>query len=387
MKIAYVTVASLPSSTAHASYAANLCDALGRNGCDILLLGAKGPLDEAQHRLDFPHLTLHTIGWRGLTRHSYLKLILMAGMLLFRGARWQSERLFVTHNEVLAAAFVLQGRKFIFDMHDFGPSGRILKYILRSANCLGCFFSASTVQHAFESRIAPVGKPKLVLGNAIDPKYLKPRGDRMALRSALSIAADRTVIAHIGSMGKDRGIDLMLQAAASGKFPNLFWLFVGGRPDEVTAWRRQAAAAGLRDDTVRFVGFQRQETLGDWYEISDVLCAPYRRTLRGWDYVASMKLLEYQAVGKYAVVAAMPYALEVLSPQNTAFFEPGEPGAFDRALAEALRAVKMKSYRPAMFLENTWDAKAKTLMAWAQTIQDESMEARAASYANTPHER
>lgn len=368
MKLAYVTVASIPSRTAHAAYAANLCDALGRGGADILLFGSTGPLDAAQHRRDFPRAQLETIGWPALTRFTYLKLAWMMLVLWWRGPRWQADRVFVTHNEALAALFILQGRAFVFDMHAFGPAGRLLRFVLGSRRCLGCIFSAQTVAHAFAARVMTVTKPTLVLGSGVDAKQLQPRGSRAALRRALKIDDDRIVAAYVGSMGRARGIDLMLQAAASRKFPLVFWLFVGGRPDDVAEWRRQAYALGLGDKAVHFAGFQRQECLGDWYAVADVLCAPYRRAVPGWDYVASMKLLEYRAVGKYAVVAAMPYAREVLSPQTTAFFDPDAAGGFDAALAAALEAIPLPSYRPVMALDNDWDAKAGTLLAWMQTI-------------------
>ncbi|MBI3675010.1 MAG: glycosyltransferase [Proteobacteria bacterium] len=262
----------------------------------------------------------------------------------------------------------LQGRKFVFDMHDFGPKSRILKRVLRSANCLGCIFSAHTVETAFEARFGKIDKPKLVLGNAIDPAYLKPRGERAALRRAQGIADGRIVVAYVGSMGKDRGIDLMLQTAARRKFPNLVWLFVGGRPDDVEAWQRQSKNLGLSHDAVQFAGFEPQSALGNWYEMADILCAPYPRRMQGWDYVASMKLMEYQAVGKLAVVATMPFAREILSPQDTIFFDPDEPQALDQALAKALETFASGRSTRAAIVQETWDTKAKSLIAWLKTL-------------------
>lgn len=361
MKLAYVTGASIPSTTAHASYAANLCNALSRAGVDTLLVAVKGPLDEAAFRRKFSALSIQTFGWPWLHRRPTIKLVLLAVALLAKGRRWEADRMFIAHNDIVAAALAMQRRDFLYDLHNFGPGGRILRYALGSSHCKGIIYSCLSLQSAFERRFQAAARLALVLGNAIDPAYITPRRSGAVVRAEARIPQNKKVIAYIGSMGAHRGIELMLQAAARQGRTDLFWLFVGGRADEIAEWRAMARDLNLSEETVRFTGFRPQEELGDWYAAADVLCAAYRRQLPGWGHLASMKLLEYQATGKPVIVSDMPFAREILSDRSAAFFDPDDPEGLSRAL---LQALEKQSSPQGPSDVPTWDSRAQTLAGW-----------------------
>jgi glycosyltransferase involved in cell wall biosynthesis len=373
MHATYITTASIPSDTAHGAYAANLCAALSRNGCDTVLLASRGVGEIDPFLGQYPGLKAERYGLSGWRRLARVKSAYISANLLRASGGWFAHRQFITNNEIVAAILALRRKPFVFDMHGFGPNSRLIKFALQSRACLGCIFNCNAMQRQFESAIMPVAKPKLILGSGVRLDHLAAHDTPQNLRRQAGISPDRTVICYIGSMGGDRGIDLMLNEAARWQSSKkLYWLFVGGWPKQTSHWQRMAEELGLSEDDFRFAGFQPQDHLGDWYAVADLLCAPYTRKVRTLSYMSPMKLVEYQAIGKPILAADFPTVREAVQSEGVEYFDPDRPNSLGEALTQVLgrpdACQDLTANAKAMAGSVTWDAKARRLIGWLRSI-------------------
>ncbi|MCF6278312.1 MAG: glycosyltransferase, partial [Anaerolineales bacterium] len=119
---------------------------------------------------------------------------------------------------------------------------------------------------------------------------------------------------------------------------NFVW--VGGRPAEVAAWRGQAAARNL--ENVRFTGFVHNAELPRYQSAADILVAPYGRKISGSSggdsaSVASpMKIFDYMAACRAIVTSDLPVIREVLDEQSAIFCPPDDVDAWHAALTRLL---------------------------------------------------
>jgi glycosyltransferase involved in cell wall biosynthesis len=156
-------------------------------------------------------------------------------------------------------------------------------------------------------------------------------------RKDLGLAPGLTV-ACTGHLYAGRGVDLFLELAA--QFPGTNFLWVGGRPADVDAARRRAAAARL--GRVAFTGFVSNARIPLFQSAADVLLMPYGRavTTSGGGNTAEicspMKMFEYLAAGGVILTSDLPVLREVLDQSCAVFCPPDDADAWGAALGGLL---------------------------------------------------
>jgi glycosyltransferase involved in cell wall biosynthesis len=128
-----------------------------------------------------------------------------------------------------------------------------------------------------------------------------------------------------GHLYAGRGADLFL--ALAREIPQAHFVWVGGRPEDVTAWKQQAEADNIPNLT--FTGFIPNRDLPLYQAAADILLMPYSRSIMGSSGTADsasvaspMKMFEYMAAGRAIVSADLPVIREVLNEKNAVFCEP-----------------------------------------------------------------
>lgn len=375
--LVYVTVATLPSGTAHAAYVANLCCRLGGR-VPVRLIGCApsgGATTEALR--EFWNLSFEGVevelwpvasAWGGASGRA----LAMATQMAWRTDRIGEQDLLITHNALTAAAARLRGIPFVYDMHGLSPRSRVLQWAMRGETLRGVVYNSAGMQRAWE-RLA--GRPPVaacVSPNAVRQELFASLPERASARGSLGLPADRLTVTYVGSMGSDRGVDLMIEAArrVGGRTerPTL-WLFVGGSDQQIAGWERLAREQGLAPDNYRFVGFRPQSELPRWYAASDVLCAPYRMRVGTRDVMSPMKLFEYLAAGRVIVASDIPTIRDVVGQSGAAYLV--EPDSAD-AIAEAVVAIvreprrfeRMAAAARARGMRATWEHKSEELLRW-----------------------
>ncbi len=115
-----------------------------------------------------------------------------------------------------------------------------------------------TVSHDMAAKIRAAGTPDAriaVIHTGLDLADWHPRGSRAAVRAGLGIPEDAVVVGALGRVSTEKGLDLLLFAAARlfPSFPDLRILIVGKGPD-LDRLRTMAARMGIAD-RVHLPGF------------------------------------------------------------------------------------------------------------------------------------
>jgi len=172
-----------------------------------------------------------------------------------------------------------------------------------------------------------------------------------------------------GHLYAGRGADLFLALAKS--IPQAHFVWVGGRPADVAAWKAKAESQNISNLT--FTGFIPNQNLPLYQSAADILLMPYSRSIMGSSGTADsasvaspMKMFEYMAAGRAIVTADLPVIREVLNEKNAIFCEPDEIGDWrleiEKLLADESRKVELGKRAKEDVAGYTWLARAEKIM-------------------------
>jgi glycosyltransferase involved in cell wall biosynthesis len=175
-----------------------------------------------------------------------------------------------------------------------------------------------------------------VIPNGIDTAGTTAAASGDRIRRELGLAAERLVVVHVGEVGWRKGQEITLAAAAAlrERFPEAVYLIAGegGGRGEL---EQRAAALGLDDGTVRFLGFRSDAA--DILAAGDVVVLPTRR--EGFPNT----LLEAMALGRPVLATRADGIPELVIDDETGLLVPvDDVSAFCEHLAELLAAPELR---------------------------------------------
>lgn len=332
MKITAISTAQAPSTTANSIQVMKVCQAMAQAGHAVTLLlpgEQPTPWDELA-------------GLYGL-RTPFEVRRLPASPLWKRNdfalraaneARRSRSSLVYTWS-VQAAVLALQGGlRAVFEAHDL-PTGRLgplwTGWLLRWKGRKRIAVITRALHAALEARY---GRFEAVLApNGVETERYTALPGPSASRAALGLP-ERVTVMCTGHLYAGRGGDLFLELAA--RFPQAQFVWVGGRPADVEAYRTRAGA------NVTFTGFKPNAELPGWQAAADVLLMPYGKTIAGSgggnsaEICSPMKLFDYLAAGRAILSSDLPVIREVLDADCARFAPPENPAGWSGALAPLL---------------------------------------------------
>ena len=375
MKVYYLTVATIPSTTAHAAYVLSLGRALGLAGVPTIIGACRPNIDHTDSvNAELPsNVKLETFSV--ITRSASSRILSLFFHVLFSNVKFDPDCLVITHNPLIAVALSIKKIPFFFDIHAVAGKGRLIQYILRSKYLQGCLYVSKQIGVKLREKFFELSCPQMVLGCGIWASEFADMKSSYDARKEKLIPENSIVIGYVGSMGEHRGIDLLLQSASELKdLPkNYFWLFVGGRPEQISEWEKYALSLGLSEQHFRFVGHQPQSSLKDWYACTDILCAPYSLKLSTAQVMDPMKLYEYVAAKKNIIVSDIQTTQDALENcKNVWFVEPDSTSSLVSAVLSASEQSIIQSNKSDEndFLKGkTWEDKVSMLIEWLEAYK------------------
>lgn len=336
-KIAYLTFnGALPSRFADAVCVMNMCSCLAAQGAGVALIIPKGQavsLDELHAHgtlWDFyglpANFSLHCLPDpfkrcpAAMRKNGYAFLAL--GCALLRGAQLINAR----HIElaVMAARF---GKPFVFECHNFlKPAGSTLfPRLIEIMNGPRCRGAVVTTTQAGRKSFIEAGVPEgriTVLPNGVDVQRYEglPAGEE--LRGLLGLPPAGTIACFSGSLYPGRGIENIIYCAEH--FPAVFFLVVGGSPEEVARYHAMAQERSIHN--MHFTGHVPGTEVPRYLTASDILLMPNTSASSGHSmaYTSSMKTFDYLAAGRPIVASDFPVLREIFVHEQNAFLVPAD---------------------------------------------------------------
>jgi glycosyltransferase involved in cell wall biosynthesis len=238
----------------------------------------------------------------------------------------------------------LLGRPHLYDMHsslpqqltnfDFSRS-RLLagafrwmeRFVIRRSRVVIviCPHLAETVR-----TIDPV-VPTVLIENAPGSGDTPVEGSGATVRASLGLDPSTPVILYTGTFEHYQGLDLLFRAAArvARRRPDARFVLAGGRPEQVEAARRDAAAAGA-GDVVLFAGQRPSGEIPAFLAAADVLVSP-----RSTGTNTPLKIYQYLRSGCPIVATRLLTHTQVLDDDVSILTEP-TPEAFAEGIMGAI---------------------------------------------------
>jgi glycosyltransferase involved in cell wall biosynthesis len=386
MKIVYVCSARLPSERAHGLQIVRMCDALAGLGHEVILLhpskrqaidayqdtdvreyyGCKNEFTvESMSIFQLPHFL-----WR---LPSLIHRPLMNSMNL-----WFEKRLAKKAHEFDADIYFSRDMtphaarqlsestgRCVLEFHQ-APSGALATKSLRSIMAQ----SSGVYGFAVSGLLAQDLEAEFELkAGALDVHHDGVNLD-MFEQSVPRSERQRKVVAYVGSIQPNRGVDVLVEAALY--CPTVDFSIVGGTPSEVSGM--QSLADDLQVSNISFVGQVRPEKVPGHLQNADVIVMPMRgneqHTVR---HASPLKLFEYMASRTPIVATDMPSVREIVEHRETAYLvKPDDVNS----LADGINAVlndpelasQMSAAARSVVADYSWSVRAQRIIERASGV-------------------
>lgn len=368
MKIALVAPGAIPAQTANSIQVMKMAQALAGEGHDLRIFapGVQPQLPWAQLAAQYGLQRTLEIRWlaarASLRRYDY-------AWAAWRAAKAWGAELLYTRVPQAAALSAASGLATIFELHDM-PSGLLgpvlLRLFLRGRGARRLV--ANTGHLAQQLRGAyrlPTDDFLTLAPNGVDLGRYQNLPSPAAARTQLGLAEGFTV-GYSGHLYAGRGIGFLLELARH--LPEMRFLLVGGRPEDVAVRRRQAAG----QQNVQFTGFVPNAELPLYQAACDVLSMPYGQqvTASGGQDIAAftnpLKMFEYLAAGRPLLASDLPILREVLNEKNAVLLPSGDLTAWLAALrglqTDPARRAALAAAGQATARGYSWAARAQRVL-------------------------
>ncbi|MDD5370224.1 MAG: glycosyltransferase, partial [Anaerolineaceae bacterium] len=318
MKITCIAASRVPSSTANSIQAMKVCHALAELGHLVTLLlpdgHAPGPDDRAARQWE--NLRAHY----GLTTPFDITWISAAPTWKRYDFAWNAVRAARKHHTELVYTWtaqasllaLIQGLPTLLEVHD-RLTGRLGPLVFRlyrrwpgKKRTLVITQALARVLEREYGGSFPAGE-LCVAPNGVDLEHYTGLPEPGAARKALGMPEAITAV-YTGHFYAGRGMDVLLGLAL--RYPQVCFLWVGGRSEDVERWRLRLKKAGLSNVTL--TGFVENYRLPLYQAAGDILLMPYEQIITGSsggnsvDICSPMKMFDYLAAGRAIISSDLP---------------------------------------------------------------------------------
>lgn len=373
MKIAAISASRIPSTAANSIQVMKACHALAKAGHEITLFvprhaGSQMDLQALSElygvKANFP--VIHLPAFSIFHRHDFAWLAALR-------ARNMAVDLVVAWPLQAALASISFGCPTILEMHGppegrFGPSmfrlflarpGKKRLVLITQALFQMIERAYPDLDIASISRIAP---------NGVDLERYADLPGPASARQSLGLP-DRLTAVYSGHLYPGRGMGMLLELA--GRFPEVQFLWIGGRPEDVSHWREQLRIFSVSN--VNLIGFVPNDRLPLIQAAADIFLMPYEQVITGSSggnsagYASPMKMFEYMACQRPVLASDLPVIREVLNKDNAVLCPPEDVNAWTDSFRMLLESetfrtrLAQQAYQDVQAL--SWDIRAQKILA------------------------
>jgi glycosyltransferase involved in cell wall biosynthesis len=279
---------------------------------------------------------------------SLAKLLLDVTLTLAAINQARKERYDAVHSHEEGAAIgvaisAARGIPHLYDMHSSLPQqlenfafsrSAVLRWMFEVLERTAIRRSRVTIvicPHLEETarKVVP-GARTVLIENAPGSGAAPIEGSGRAIRASLGVDASAPMVLYTGTFEAYQGLDLLFAAArrVRQERPDVRFVLVGGKPDQIARARAQAAEAGAGD--LIFTGEQPSETIPGYLDAASVLASP-----RSSGTNTPLKIYQYLRAGRVIVATRLLTHTQVLSDDVAILTEPTAEG-FARGILQAV---------------------------------------------------
>ncbi len=341
MKIACISTSRLPSGTANSIQAMKACHALAQLGHQVSLWVPETGEDPAWEALA-AHYGLETpFDVRRLPSRPALKRYDFAWSSVNAARRWGADLIYTW---LLSAANQAQwrGLPVIFELHD-RPTGSLgpglFRLLATSKGRKRILVITEALRSRVEQQLNILLPPEFtqIAPNGVDLNRYAGLPSPSAARAQLGLT-ERLTAGYTGHFYAGRGIEILVGLAK--RFPQIQFLWVGGRDEDVAHWRAALQQIGVQNVTL--TGFVPNARLPLYQAAADILLMPYETAIAGSsggnsaEICSPMKMFDYLAAGRAILSSDLPVLHEVLDEGSAVFCPPEDLPAWERAFTALL---------------------------------------------------
>jgi len=214
----------------------------------------------------------------------------------------------------------------MLELHDV-PAGRLgkplfLRYLKSNSKKLTVMITQA-LSKVIEKRfaIAIPEKSFVVAPDGVDDARYQALPQPVEARKQLALTEGLTAV-YTGGFYKGRGLELLVELARV--FPQVHFLWVGGKPEAVAGWKTVIDNLNIRN--IQLTGFIPNEKLPLYQAAGDILLMPFGKSVSGSsggntaDVCSPLKMFEYMAAGRAILTSDLPVLREVLNENNALFY-------------------------------------------------------------------
>ncbi|MEN4098306.1 MAG: glycosyltransferase [Anaerolineaceae bacterium] len=371
MKIAVITTSQAPASSANSIQAFKVCQALAQVDGPVRLWLPGSQAVPWERLADY--YGLHTpLDIRWLPSRRLLRRYDFALAALREARAWGAQVIYTWTAQAALLALYLK-LPVIYEVHD-RPSGRVgpwlFRRIVRTPGKKRLLVITEALRLRLEQQFGLPLPPDLaqIAPSGVDLERYELLPEPAAARGALGLP-ERLTVGYIGHLYAGRGMHLLQRLAE--RFPQVQFLWVGGKPEHVALWQSKLAAAEASN--VILTGFVANSKVSLYQAACEVLLMPYERSVAvsgggdTADVCSPMKMFDYMAAGRAILSSDLPVLHEALNEGNAVFCPPEDPAAWEAALG---RLLADPAYRAALAEQARHDVKRYTLQERARRALD-----------------
>jgi len=345
MKIACLSTSQVPSTTANSIQLMKVCQALAQeNGAVCLWVPGKGAAGLRAEKLA-EHYGLdaaRSFDVRWLTTWDIFRRYDFALNGLRQAQSWGADLIYTWLPQ--AATRALAARlPVVLELHD-RPTGICGPQLFRRFASLPGKKRLLVITQALKSRLEQEYQVSFKPGeiqvapNGTELEHYAHLPGAVEARRQLGLS-ERLTAVYTGHFYSGRGMQLLFGLAQA--LPDVNFLWVGGRAEDVAGWRRRLAGAGIRNVTL--TGFIENRQLPLYQAAGEVLLMPYERVIAGSsggnsaEICSPMKMFDYLACGRAILSSDLAVLHEVLNDTNAEFCPPEDLAAWTKTLLELLQ--------------------------------------------------
>jgi glycosyltransferase involved in cell wall biosynthesis len=340
MKITYLANIRLPTERAHGYQIMKSCEALAREGCEVVLVVPRRRNPLGHDPFGYYHLP-KTFTIRFVWSPDFFRLEWVLGskaafalnrMAFFKRCFWlrlPPDAVVFSRDPELVFLARLCGHAAFYNAHNFPKHPKLLLWLIKRAS--GIVANSHGTAEEFLKRGF---KNVLVLPNAVDlAEFDAVPDDKEMLRHELGLPEGKPLALYAGHLYGWKGTELLLEAARLR--PEINFVIVGGMPEEINRFRTDTSEKAI--DNLFLVGYQPRYLIPKFLKAADVLVLPNTASsTESLRYTSPLKLFEYLASGRAIAAADLSSLREIVTEKEVSFFTPDDVQSLARAIDGAL---------------------------------------------------